>query len=251
VVGGFVGAALTSRTGALATTGPAATDPSERSPLVWTQKLAALGAGVLLMAVIGWNLPMPESGPSSATVALRDVQSGPDREVEATVHVEPPGSVDDPEFFNVTAWQGGGSVVAPLERIGPDVYRTTDPVPVHDFWKANIRLQQGGGLTAVPIYLPEDRAIPAEEVPAQASVMREFRPDLEVLQRERKEGVSGFLTAGAYLTVLAIAFGLFALLVWTLLRADSVRPELARRAVRAPSPWQEPRRPRRTSVELH
>ena len=137
------------------------------------------------------------------------------------MRVEPAGSVDDPEFFNVTAWQGGASVVAPLERVEPGVYRTSTPVPVHDFWKANIRLQQGDALIAVPIYLPEDRAIPAAEVPARASFTRVFRPDLEVLQRERKEGVSGALTAGAYLTVLAIALGLFALLAWALLRVDS------------------------------
>jgi hypothetical protein len=72
----------------------------------------------------------------------------------------------------------------------------------------------------VPVYLPEDRAIPAPEVPATASFTREFVPDLEVLQRERKRGVNGLLATAAYLTVLALALSLFALIGWSLLRVD-------------------------------
>ena len=38
---------------------------------------------------------------------------------------------------------------------------------------------------------------------------------------ERKEGVPASLSASAYLTVLAIAFSLFALLGWALIRLES------------------------------
>ena len=74
---------------------------------------------------------------------------------------------------------------------------------------------------SVPIYLPRDRAIPAPEVPAPASFTREFQADHELLQRERKEGVSGSLTVGAYATVLAIALSLMALIAWVLIRMES------------------------------
>ena len=45
-----------------------------------------------------------------------------------------------------------------------------------------------------------------------------FRPDIELLQRERKPDVPGALSAAAYLTVLAIAMSLFAFFAWALLR---------------------------------
>jgi hypothetical protein len=45
-----------------------------------------------------------------------------------------------------------------------------------------------------------------------------------VLQRERKQDVSGLLSAVAYLSVLAIAVALFALLAWALLRLDAGGP---------------------------
>ncbi|HEU0023048.1 MAG TPA: hypothetical protein VFQ12_00355 [Thermoleophilaceae bacterium] len=206
-VGGFVGAALVR--------------PRPFPPLR-AERLAALAAGVALAAVVALGVPVSTDGPRQASVQLRDL-AGSDggRHVAATIRVSPAHAADDPAFLNVTAWQGGGSMLDPLERVGPGVYRTTEPIPVHDGWKAMVRLQRGDGLVAVPIYLPRDRAIPAPEVPATASFTREFRSDRELLQRERKEGVSGSLTAGAYLTVLAIALSLIALIAWVLLRLES------------------------------
>jgi hypothetical protein len=95
---------------------------------------------------------------------------------------------------------------------------------VHGGWKATLRLQQGSSLVAVPIFQPQDRAIPAPETPAAANFTRDFRPDIEVLQRERKHDVAGVLSAVAYLSVLAIAVALFALLVWAVLRVDAGGP---------------------------
>jgi len=172
------------------------------------------------MAVIAWALPMSTSGPERAEVALQDIQSGPDRTVAATIRLEPRDSVKDPEFMNVTGWQGGGSVIDPLEKVGDGVYRTTKPIPVYGGWKSTLRIQQGDALVSMPLYMPRDQAIPAAEVPAKASFTRSFVADREVLQRERKEGVSGALTLIAYLTVLAIALSILALIAWSLLRVD-------------------------------
>jgi hypothetical protein len=214
-VGGFVGGALTGA-------GPAVGVPARLTAI---DKRAGLLGGVALVAVLAWNVPLAETGPRSATIALRDIDSGPQRTVAATIRVEPASAVGSkPEFFNVTAWQGGASVVDPLERTGPGEYRTTKPIPVHGGWKATLRLQQGSSLVAVPIFQPEDRAIPAPETPAVGNFTREFRPDIVVLQRERKQDVAGALSAVAYLTVLVIALALFALLAWSLLRVDAGGP---------------------------
>ncbi len=108
-------------------------------------------------------------------MSLHDVPgSGAGREVAATIRISPASAASDADFLNVTAWQGGGSVLDPLERVGPGVYRTTKPIPVHDGWKAMVRLQRGSTLVSVPIYLPLDRAIPAAEVPAAAPLHAGF-----------------------------------------------------------------------------
>ncbi len=228
-VGGFIGAALI---GSLPTGAPAAL-PARLGPV---DRRAALLGAVALVAVLAWNVPLAGDGPRSATIALRDVAPGPDRTVAAAVRIEPPGAVDEnPEFLNVTAWQGGGSVLDPLERTGPGEYRTTEPIPVSGGWKATLRLQQGSSLVAVPIFQPEDRAIPAPETPASATFTRSFQPDISVLQRERKLDVAPALSAIAYLTVLAIALSLFALIAWSLLRVDAGGPKRQAGSRTAPS----------------
>ena len=136
-----------------------------------------------------------------AQVALRDVSTGSQqREVSATVRLTPRDAAEDARWFDVTAWQGGGLVVDPLERAGPGVYRTTEPIPVGGNWKTMIRLHSGSSLTAVPIYLPRDAAIPAPEVPARTSFTRRFVDETQLLQRE-KTGGSPTLVAIAYSVV--------------------------------------------------
>jgi hypothetical protein len=212
-VGGFIGGALTGRSGALISR-------EDGRRLVGADRRAALVGTLALMAIIAWALPMSDSGPERAQVALKDIDGGPQRTVSATIRLEPRDSVDDPEYMNVTGWQGGGSVIDPLEQVGPGVYRTTKPIPVYGGWKSTMRIQQGDALISMPLFMPKDEAIPAKEVPAEANFTRAFQPDIDVLQRERKQDVSGALTLTAYLTVLAIALSLIALIGWSLLRID-------------------------------
>jgi hypothetical protein len=202
-VGGFVGASLTR------------VEPPRG------ERRAALAAFAAVCAVLAWGVPLTTRGPEEAAVSLRDVEGGAQRSVQATVRVRPADGLEHADFANVTAWQGGGSVVAPLERVGPGTYRTTEAVPVHGGWKAMLRVQKGNGLVSVPLYLPADRAIPAPAVPANRRFTRDFTSDRKNLQRERKEGVPGWLSAAAYLTVLALAASLFALLGWCLVRLQS------------------------------
>jgi hypothetical protein len=211
-VGGFVGGALVRPR------------PERTAPMGRTAHRAALAAFLVLVAVIGWGLPISDDGPREATVALEDVRSGAERSVEATVRIDPPEAAEDPHFLIVTAWQGGGSVVSELDRVGPGVYRTTEPVPVYGGWKAMVRLHTGDSLVGVPIFLPEDRAIPAPEVPAESRFTRDFVRDLVLLQREKKDDVPAALSTIAYLVVAAIAAALIALIAWALLRLERAEP---------------------------
>ena len=111
-VGGFIGGSLTGRSGVLI-----AREDGRR--LVPADRRAALVAGLALMAVIGWALPMSDNGPERAQVALRDIDRGDQRTVAATIRLDPRDSVKDPEFMNVTAWQGGGSVRRPARAGRP------------------------------------------------------------------------------------------------------------------------------------
>ena len=193
------------------------------------ERLAALAGLLGVCAVIAYGLPLSSAGPGDATVWLRDVRTGSERAVEATIRVRPADALENADFVNVTAWQGGGSVVDRPRRIAPGVYRTTQPIPVHGSWKAMLRVHRGDGLVSLPIYLPEDRGIPAAEVPATATFTRGFVPDAENLQRERKDGVSDALTVAGYLTVLALAIALVALLAGVLVRLESGGRRRARR----------------------
>ena len=163
---------------------------------------AALAGLLTLVAVIAWGLPISSDGPARARVALTDVPSSDGRNVQATIRVTPADALDGARFANVTAWQGGGSVVGDLKRIGPGLYRTTEPVPVHDGWKAMVRVHTGSSLVAVPIYLPRDRAIPAPEVPGRGELhaalraRREAAPARAEGRRARRAQADGLPDGG-------------------------------------------------------
>jgi len=134
-----------------------------------------------------------------------------------------------------TAWQGDGLVLDRLERVGEGVYRTTQPIPVHGNWKSLLRLQSGNGVQGVPVFLPEDRAIPAKGVPAEAQFTRTFVEDKKILQREAKES-SPWLVLGALALVFAIALGLLALIAWGLHRLAATASAAGREGPPSPEP---------------
>jgi hypothetical protein len=201
-----------------------ASDTIPRTPsLRAAGAIAAAGVGAMVL----WALYTPPGPPTTVAVTARDLDRGAERTIAATVRFDPPDAAEDAEWLTATAWQGDGLVVDRLERLREGVYRTTEPIPVHGNWKSMIRLQRGNAIDAAPIFLPDDPAIPAPEVPASASFTRELIPDSQVLQREQKTNVAGVLTAVAYAVVAAIALALLALLAWGLHRlavASSVPP---------------------------
>jgi hypothetical protein len=225
---GFAAAVAGSTLGAWIGTHLSPEPLAERSPL----RRAAVCSAVVLAALVGYGLyTSPQQG-VSAQVALHDVGGKDGREVEATIRLNPPDTAAGAEWFDVTAWQGGGLVVDPLKRVGPGVYRTTEPIPVYGNWKTMVRFHKGNSLTALPIYLPRDAAIPVGEVPAPAHFTRTFGSEHKLLQREQKGG-SPVLVAIAYSTVAAITLSLLVLLAWALHRLSvGMRPAPRRRRLR-------------------
>ena len=196
----------------------------------------AAGASLLAVAaVVAFLLPTTAPTDAHAQIALRTVHAGtgPDadgRTVAATVRFDPPSAVADANWLTITAWQGGGRLVVDrLRALGDGVYATTTPIPVSGDWKAMIRFQRGRDLAAIPVAMPADAAIPVPAVPALASATRAFEGDRQVLQRERKQDVPGWLWGVAGLIVLGITSMLLLILGWGLVR-------LARRGSAGPPP---------------
>ena len=181
---------------------------------------AAFGAGLLaVIAVTGVFLVTSEPSGYSATVSLTETQPPPNREVTAQVRIDPPDAAEDASWVQMTSWQGGGRTIDRLERTGPSTYESTKPVPVHGNWKTILRLHEGNALMGVPVYLPEDPAIPAPEVRAEPQFTREFVDETKILQRELKDDVPGWIWAAASLTVLVISLSFILALAWGLGRA--------------------------------
>lgn len=173
-----------------------------------TPRLAAGLAFAAAVAIIGVLLPLGTHDGYRASV---DVQALGDGTANLTVRVLPATLAENAAWFNVTSWQGGqrdvpsadGFVITPLEQVSEGVYRTTRPVPVIGEWKTLIRLTSSRTSEAVPVYLPEDKAIPAVGVPALAHFERAFVPDVEILQREQ---------VGGSQTLKHVAYGILAFL---------------------------------------
>src|SRR6266540_1280310 len=204
---------------------------------------------VALVAIMGifvdglWTT-VPEN--VRAHVTLHNVRLAPHREVEATIRIDPPSAASDPAWLNATSWQGGGLVVNNLSSEGNGIYRTTEPIPVYGDWKTTIRLQRGHEVLGLPLYMPKDTAIPAPEISAKQRFTRAFVNDHQLLQREQKQGVPGWLTTLAPLVVLVLALGFLSLLAWGLgrvarsagpeRRPPTTRPEARVRADSIPAP---------------
>jgi NAD(P)-dependent dehydrogenase (short-subunit alcohol dehydrogenase family) len=202
-------------------------------PAVARTALLASFVAVAGVAANGLVLRDPPTG-ARATVTLRQVRPAPDREVLATVRLSPADFADDATYVRGIAWQGHARRVGfPLRRLAEGVYRTPQPLPVHGEWKSGIRILAGRRMLGVSFYAPADRAIPAAEVPALPRFTRAVRPEREILQRERKRGVPGWLWTAAALAVLALMVPLFVLLSWGVARlarsSQRKEPTMARR----------------------
>jgi hypothetical protein len=156
-----------------------------------------------------------------ANVVLTNVDSGAKRTVNATVTLTPRNAADHANWFTMTSWQGDGQLIANrLKRVSEGVYRTTQAVPVYGEWKTMLRLHEGRSILGLPVYAPEDRAIPVAGVAAPARFQRDFLSDHKLLQREAKTNAA-WITYAAYGTVLAFALALLAMLAWGIHRVGT------------------------------
>jgi hypothetical protein len=188
-------------------------------------RASVAGAALLaIVAVVGYGLQTTPQRGVSATVELSGATGG---EARGTVRIDPPSAAADANWLNVTAWQGGGLRVDPLVPVDPadGLYRTSAPIPTEGNWKSLVRIQKGDSIVGMPIYMPADAAIPAPEVPARATMTRDFVTDSEILQREQLDGVPGWTKAAGYGVVGAIVAAIVLMLGWILTRLAATYAE--------------------------
>ncbi|MDX6583806.1 MAG: hypothetical protein QOI10_2990 [Solirubrobacterales bacterium] len=228
ILGGYLG-------GSFAAAAP------RRVPFPAPATIPAALATLAIVAVVGLNVGDQTPSGWSARVSLDNVKTGAERTVNATVRLDPPQIADDAYWLQAISWQGGGLVVDQLRRVSPGVYETTKPLPAHGTWKTLIRLQRDNYVAGLPVYMPEDSAIPAPAIKARPSFQRPFVDETQILQRELKSGVPGYLAGLAYSIVAAIVLGLVLLLGWVLNRIARPDDGGPRRGVSAAAPRTRPR----------
>jgi hypothetical protein len=183
----------------------------------------ALFAGsVLAMAaalVNGLWITRPDD--LSATIRPSATSDGPETEANAVVEFNrPPVDGEKPAWLTITAWQGGGQEglhIDHLRRVDDTTYETTEKMPIGGTWKTLVRLQDGRDLSALAIFMPADSELNEAVVPAE-DTERSFGDEKEILQRELKDDVPGWLGYAGGLVVLACSAILVFALGWGISR---------------------------------
>jgi hypothetical protein len=217
IVGGVAGGVC----GGLLALGLAGRLPTGAAPrTLFVASLIAVTAAVANGLVI--------STPSGLTATLQEVEpveTSGGQAVEAEIRFNRPPTDGELTWVQVTAWQGGSSGlhIDHLERVDDVTYRTTEPMPVEGTWKTLVRVHDGRTLAAAPLYLPEDTALDEPEVPATAGDPREVGEEKEILQRELKDDVPGWVWVVAGLVVLLCSLVLVTALGWGTSRYSRLR----------------------------
>jgi hypothetical protein len=200
------------------------------APRQSTPRGLATAAWIGALVCLAYPLPMTAPGGVHAQVTTTNAAVGPDRHVNVDMRLQPANAADDANWFMVTSWQGrkngdGGLVIATLHRVGPGHYVTREPVPADGEWKTIARLQRGRELMSMPIYMPQDSAIPAPLIAAFPQFDRPFVRDKSILQREAVGGTPGVQRA-AYAGLALIALAWIGSLAWGLRRLDRSASDL-------------------------
>ncbi len=198
--------------------------------------VAVVLAGVACLAAVA--LPLPRRvGDVRADLRVAEVD-GRAGWADVEVTLSPVDAADDAYWFQATAWQGGGLVVADMVPTGePGTYRTSEPLPVDGLWKSLIRLHRGGEMMAVPVWFPADPAIGEAEIAAEDRTV-DFASERRYLLREASDDTGGALAPlihGLLVAAVALWAAAFAAAVRGLWRVAG-RSQAAGPAPRAPMP---------------
>jgi hypothetical protein len=186
----------------------------------------AIGAFALLALLTAYGLNTTRPDGQKATFALHTAAGSKpgQRYVTGTVALSPKSTGTGASWVSVTSWQSGKLKVDRLKRVGDGVYAFRSPAPAYGDWKSMLRVQNGRTIMGVPIYMPEDKAIPVAGVPALDHVTRSFVADRKLMQRERRDDIPGWLWTFACLLILVLAIVFITALSWGVARVARTGP---------------------------
>ena len=173
--------------------------------------LASAAAIVLLLA-----LPFPRTDiNATARITSDPVVRGL---VDVEVATDP--AIGDADWAEVLAWQGGHMDAVPLEPTGEGTYETGSPVPVGGEWKTLVRFARKDVMVAAPVFMPEDPAIGASEVPIVPVRETNLVRDTDLLLREATTG-PGWPAVVSYAGIGVVAFTWLYALCFAFIRISS------------------------------
>jgi hypothetical protein len=163
-----------------------------------THQLGAAGL-VAVLAVLFYCVPRSADPGVSATMSLERVATGAEPAAYVTVRLDPADAADGARWFEALAWQGGGLVLHPMEKVADGTYRSADALPMYGKWKSMIRLHRGQrDLVAMWVYAPEDAAIQKPAVQVSDGQTLPFVNEQETLRREERTDVPRWMWNGGY-----------------------------------------------------
>ncbi|GAA2814858.1 hypothetical protein [Kribbella solani] len=163
-----------------------------------THQLGAIGL-VAVAATVFFCVPRSAHPGVSGTVSLEPVVTGAQPTAYVTIALTPSDAADGARWFEALAWQGGGLVYHPMEKVAEGTYRSKDALPMYGKWKSMIRLHQGQrDLVATWVYAPEDVAIAKPAVQVSDGQTVSFINEQEVLRREERTDVPRWMWNAGY-----------------------------------------------------
>ncbi|HYI46293.1 MAG TPA: hypothetical protein VE174_12620 [Actinomycetota bacterium] len=190
----------------------------------------------LAVLVIAMAIPLPRTVGAPIQTEMRLIPAdavaaaSPEQveQVQVFMTVEPADAVNDADWFEIMAWQGGDQVIAPLEATDGG-YETATSVPIGGEWKTLVRMAKGSQVVATPIYLPADPEVGAHGFAPRPNMSATLELDSKLLLREAKGGPTWAIFAG-YGTVISVAVIWIGLIFWGLIRLRSSSDRLLQTA---------------------
>ncbi len=169
-----------------------------------THQLGAAGL-IAVLGVVFFCVPRSAEPGVTATISLERVATGSEPTAYVTVKLQPTDAAEDARWFEALAWQGGGMVLHPLEKVADGTYRSTGPVPMYGKWKSMVRLHQGQrDMVAAWVFAPADPAIEEPAVQVSDGDTVEFISEQQVLRREERTDVPRWMWNGGYAAVAVV-----------------------------------------------
>ncbi|NIK61853.1 hypothetical protein [Kribbella shirazensis] len=163
-----------------------------------THQLGAAGL-VAVAATVFFCVPRTAEPGVSGVVSLERAATGAEPTAYVTITLAPGDAAEGARWFEALAWQGGGLVYHPMEKVADGTYRSRDPLPMYGKWKSMIRLHQGQrDMVATWVYAPEDPAIEKPAVQVSNGQRVEFGSEQEILRREERTDVPRWMWNAGY-----------------------------------------------------